>query len=788
MAGSRTGAGRARKAASTRQGARRPGAQARTRARGLALEGATVVYVHGIGRQLPANVLKRQWDEALFGRDMGDRTRMAYWADILHPEVLRSDEVEGPAMPGEPDLLGGPAAKGTARARHEARDGERERFAAAMTAEFRAGETAAGTAGQAAPARARRPGTPRAAGYREQILPAPLRGAFTRWVTRLFIRDTYEYFYDPQKQRAIRDRLGGTLGSLPGPVIVVAHSQGAIIAYDVLHELGRTSPARGWITLGAPLGIAEVQDHIRRPLAVPPGIVAWRNFADPADIVALDRTLGDEFRPKGFVQDLRVDNSAWQLPHGYNPHAATGYLRAIEVRETLRAWMGPAAAHAVGPAVIARDLAAELAGPERRIKVLIELVQPDLMAAAGAGLQLVEEFTLAEKAARLTAELEQLTGGGEAARIDPLRHFVAADLTAGEINRLAVRHQQLHIHRIWRNTRKRALITTSAARLQVDAARRTYQATGRGIDWAVLDTGIRPDHPHFEKHANIVVHWDCTQQGKPVKDKGLDDDGHGTHVAGIIAGEWTPPGSDVVYCGMAPEARLHAYKVLRGGEGDDSWIIKALDHVAQVNESAGRLVIHGVNLSLGGPFDAENYACGHSPLCKELRRLWQQGVLVCVAAGNEGLLTVPTAGGNVDINLDLSIGDPANLEECIAVGSVHRDEPQRFGISYFSSRGPTADGRPKPDVVAPGEKIISCNAYFDATGRQKEPYLEMSGTSMACPHVSGLLAAFLSVRGDYQRRPEEVKRLLLAQCTDLKRDRYHQGAGMPNLVKMLVAT
>jgi len=737
---------------------------------------ATIVYVHGIGRQLPAHVLKRQWDVALCGRDMGDRTRMAYWADILHPEALRTEDQEGPATPGA--------------TRPARRDAERARFAAALRAEFEAAEQAAapGTV------RAQRSGGRRASGYGPRILPAPLRRAFTRWVTQLFIRDTYQYFYDLAQQRAIRDRLATVLGSLPAPVIVVAHSQGAIIAYDVLHELGRQSPGRGLITLGAPLGIAEVQDHIRRPLAVPPGIAAWHNFADRADLVALDATLGDEFRPPGFIQDIAVDNSGWQPPHGYNPHSATGYLSTRPVRETLRAYLGAGTVHAIGRAIVARDLASELAGPARRIKVLIELIQPDLQpsrgpaAAAGGGGREATAPTLPEKVTQLARELEHLTGGDPAAQIDPLRHFVAAQMTAAEINRLAVRHEQLHIHRIWRNSRKHALITASAARLQIDASRRTYQATGRGIEWAVLDTGVRPDHPHFARYGNIIAHWDCTQRGQPVRNKGLDDDGHGTHVAGIIAGEGSPPGAEPAHCGMAPEAGLHVYKVLRNGEGDDSWIIKALDHVAQVNESAGRLIIQGVNLSLGGPFDAETYACGHSPLCKELRRLWQQGVLVCVAAGNEGLVTVTTSGGNLDVNLDLSIGDPANLEECIAVGSVHRDEPARYGVSYFSSRGPTADGRSKPDIVAPGERIFSCNAFFDAARSAKEPYVEMSGTSMACPHVSGLLAAFLSVRTDYLRRPEEVKRLLLAHCTDLKRDRYHQGAGMPNLVKMLAAT
>jgi subtilisin family serine protease len=167
--------------------------------------------------------------------------------------------------------------------------------------------------------------------------------------------------------------------------------------------------------------------------------------------------------------------------------------------------------------------------------------------------------------------------------------------------------------------------------------------------------------------------------------------------------------------------------------------------------------------------------------------LWRQGVVVCIAAGNEGHLVLDTADGEQRLNLDLSIGDPANLEEAIAVGSVHRDSPHLYGISYFSSRGPTADGRPKPDVVAPGERIISCNARFRARQADSE-YVAESGTSMACPHVSGLLAAFLSVRREFIGNPDRVKQLLMAQCTDLGRDRYHQGAGLPNLVKMLMAT
>jgi len=191
-----------------------------------------------------------------------------------------------------------------------------------------------------------------------------------------------------------------------------------------------------------------------------------------------------------------------------------------------------------------------------------------------------------------------------------------------------------------------------------------------------------------------------------------------------------------------------------------------------------------VNLSLGGPFDEETYGCGFSPICQELRRLWRQGVVVCVACGNEGAIVVPTSDGQFDLKTSISVGDPANLEDCIAVGSVNADRPHLYGVSYFSSRGPTADGRAKPDVVAPGESIFSCNSRWQG-GRH---YIDMSGTSMACPHVSGLIAGFLSVRREFIGRPDEVKRLLMDSCTDIGRDRYHQGRGIPNLLRMLATT
>ena len=382
------------------------------------------------------------------------------------------------------------------------------------------------------------------------------------------------------------------------------------------------------------------------------------------------------------------------------------------------------------------------------------------------------------------------------AEVDPLRHFISARLTRLELETLRSYFDDLKIAGIWRNAKKRALITGSTHTIQVKPANLGYGADGNNICWAVLDTGIRGDHPHFKKHGNILRQWDCTKRGaaqelKPgTKAFGeLDKDGHGTHVAGIIAGEYEV-GSDI-YTGMAPRAGLFGFKALDdNGEGEDAWIVKALDKIVEINEKAGSLRIHGVNLSLGGSFDPEVFGCGHTPLCQELRRLWRQGVLVCLAAGNEGYAVLMGEDGEIPTNLDLSIGDPANLEEAIAVGSVHKLNPHTYGISYFSSRGPTADGRRKPDVVAPGERIISARHDWrknvQANKRvEKDLYVDMSGTSMAAPHVSGLLASFLSLRREFIGYPDRVKEILLGGCIDLKRDPYMQGAGLPNLIKML---
>jgi subtilisin family serine protease len=333
-----------------------------------------------------------------------------------------------------------------------------------------------------------------------------------------------------------------------------------------------------------------------------------------------------------------------------------------------------------------------------------------------------------------------------------------------------------------------------------------------------MDSGIDVAHLHFRAHANLdkdsPLHRDFTVDGgnQPFN----DENGHGTHVAGIIAGEWrVPPDKpdaerpiavsrylksgtdDTEYqetrleriCGMAPQCQLVSLRVLdENGKGSVSNLIAAIGHVQEKNGYGRRLVIHGVNMSLGYNFEPEWFACGQSPLCVEVDRLVKSGVVVVVAAGNTGYGTLKSSIGATSAGMALTINDPGNADLAITVGATHRDMPHVYGVSYFSSKGPTGDGRLKPDLVAPGEKIISAATGIlkdeGAKGRACD-YVETSGTSMAAPHVSGVIAAFLSVRREFIGNPERVKEIFLSTATDLRRDRSFQGAGLVDLMRAI---
>jgi subtilisin family serine protease len=186
-----------------------------------------------------------------------------------------------------------------------------------------------------------------------------------------------------------------------------------------------------------------------------------------------------------------------------------------------------------------------------------------------------------------------------------------------------------------------------------------------------------------------------------------------------------------------------------------------------------------VNLSLSIQHDVLNYACGRTPVCEECTRLTGAGVVVVAAAGNEGYQTLPGARDTLARNVyqSISITDPGNAEAVITVGATHRDSPHTFGVSYFSSRGPTGDGRSKPDLVAPGEKIES-SVPGQALRR-------MDGTSMAAPHVSGAAALLLARHRELLGSPQRVKEILGRTATDLGRERYFQGSGMVDVLRAL---
>jgi subtilisin family serine protease len=414
------------------------------------------------------------------------------------------------------------------------------------------------------------------------------------------------------------------------------------------------------------------------------------------------------------------------------------------------------------------------------------------------------------------------------------------------------------IYKLWPDFKVKALMDRSVATVKADAAFKSYSATGAGITWAVIDSGIDGTHRHFGTkddpedsviyHPSVeALHRDFTEEGEnearraAAEGKSLDGNtalidglGHGTHVAGIIAGglpreavehETPRENGKIRYAvfeqvfeadtdgdrvfgkqpvlrklrnpealhGVAPHCTLVSLKVLnKKGRGHVSDIMAALVYVRdELNDDPKMLRVHGVNLSVGYDFDAQMFACGQSPLCVEVDRLVKSGVVVVTAAGNTGYGSVTASERPMKVGLSNTINDPGNASLAITVGSTHRDAPHTYGVSFFSSKGPTGDGRLKPDLVAPGERITSCaaKAKREKVGIRVDDdvaaYVDDSGTSMAAPHVSGAIAAFLSIRREFIQRPEEVKRIFLESATSLGRERYFEGHGLVDLMRAI---
>jgi serine protease AprX len=454
-----------------------------------------------------------------------------------------------------------------------------------------------------------------------------------------------------------------------------------------------------------------------------------------------------------------------------------------------------------------------------------------------------------EGLAKAAARFEELYGdvvGRQSAPVAISKAYYSCRVSMSDIRALVRRDEKdarrepekKCIYKVWPDFPVQATMDRSVATVKADAAFRSYAATGAGIVWAVIDSGIEAKHLHFGHRYQTLghpmvamLHRDFTIDPPPSDAESIasaqtDRFGHGTHVAGIIAGGMPDPGDSVrpanlevfenrftadaggartsqsvvrresktmVLRGVAPECKLVSLRVLNdSGAGTASDIIRALNYIrVELNGDPKMLRVHGVNLSVGYEFDAEMFACGQSPLCVEVDRLVKSGVVVVASAGNTGYVKLNAEKRMTRVGLSNTINDPGNAALAITVGATHRDAPHTYGVSYFSSKGPTGDGRLKPDIVAPGERITSCAAgrYLKRHGGQipddVPAYIDESGTSMAAPHVSGAIAAFLSIRQEFRQRPEDVKRIFLASATSLGRERYFEGHGLVDLMRAI---
>jgi hypothetical protein len=304
----------------------------------------TVVYIHGNGNKARKETLKAEWDRALFGTDMGAHSIMAYWAALRYPEPLPDaafDEIEqveaiGPEGQEGVEPTGIDPTELLAETLAET-DGARA-GAMAEVVEGAEGPEDAADASAGLDAWLLRMGyTAEAVVAGEdssglEVLPLPraVRIATFRALLKITFKDVYAYFFGGFRE-PMRAVLREALTVAPDPVVVISHSLGTIIAYDVLREAAfaaREIPL--FVTAGSPLGVTEVQDLVVHDLEVPAGVAAWRNIADARDLVALDSTLRPEYAPKERCADFLVVNDS------ANHHGIREYLSSRPVQESVR--------------------------------------------------------------------------------------------------------------------------------------------------------------------------------------------------------------------------------------------------------------------------------------------------------------------------------------------------------------------------------------------------------------------------------------------------------------------
>lgn len=306
--------------------------------------------------------------------------------------------------------------------------------------------------------------------------------------------------------------------------------------------------------------------------------------------------------------------------------------------------------------------------------------------------------------------------------------------------------------------------------IELDYARK-LNLTGKNVGVAILDTGIG-FHPDLfsSVSASRLVHFLDTVNGEK---NYYDDNGHGTHIAGIIGGTGTY--SPTALTGIAPNCHFVGIKVLNErGEGSSEQVIAGIHWLLEHHREYG---IRIVNISVGSTrskrFDET------SPLVRGINKLWEAGLCVLTASGNHG----PTPS---------SIGAPGNSRKIITVGSS--DSDNHSFESDYSGRGPTYNCIKKPDIVAPGSKVLSCYPMYKCLPPNTAPlplgrthnlkyyngtaYLARTGTSMSTPVVTGCIALLLEQRPWMTNR--EIKLHLRNTALHLGLPHNQQGWGLIN--------
>ncbi|MFO7991633.1 MAG: S8 family serine peptidase [Thermoplasmata archaeon] len=308
------------------------------------------------------------------------------------------------------------------------------------------------------------------------------------------------------------------------------------------------------------------------------------------------------------------------------------------------------------------------------------------------------------------------------------------------------------VDKVYLDRRVKLNLDNSVKGIGGEDAKEKYGVSGQGVTVAVLDTGIDDSHPDLDEGTVIL--------GKDFTDDNSTEDGfgHGTHVAGIIAGDGDA--SNGLYKGVAPNSSLINVKVLNNeGWGYESWVINGIEYA--VNNSADI-----ISMSLGsGPREDD-------PLAQASDWAVEQGVVVCVSAGNSG-------------REYLTVKSPGISQRSITVGSMSQ---QHNSPNSFSSRGPSPfTYKIKPDVLAPGYEVISARASGTSMGDPvNDYYTEARGTSMSAPHISGAVALMLEANPGLT--PNRIKNRLISTSKPLSPnlwDVYVQGGGLINVSRAI---